>query len=406
MNILLIDYALPSSVFSGKTIRLKNIYGKLAEKHRVIYLRVTQPGQEKESEELEIWVQKTFARVERLPKLSSSKFFNRVKTMALLRPWYDLFMKYPDQVEQVSEKLNGLADEESVDAVVTFSIEAAQYGLLLSKRLPWIQDLGDSMILQLRRRYKHASWRSQADYYVREMRESGFENEMIQRAQSTIFVAKDDADLYASEKSKICVIPNGVDVDYFDSKKVNPISSLNPYVVFTGHMSFPPNQDAAIYFAREILPLIRRVIPNMEFKVVGADPSDAVKQLGQIPGVEVTGRVSDLRPYLAGAAVFVCPMRMGSGIKNKVLEAMSMNLPVVATSLAVKGIQIVQDAWTITQVDSPAEFAQAIIQKYQKSGEISKNAGAREFVNTYYSWSQTLRAYESLLAPSAKRVTV
>lgn len=402
MNILLIDEKLPHSVFSGKTVRLKNIYGRLAKTHKIIFAR-TMPLNSGESMELETWAEETFFDCLRLPVLREPSAFHRLKTIFTLRPWYDIESKYPGGSTCLNQCLNELADKYEIDLVITFCIETAQYGSFLSKRMPWIQDLGDSLVLQVRRQLSKAdNWKRKLYLIQRLLRETGFEREMVSRADASLFVAEDDAALYPHDRgNKIHIVPNGVDTDYFNPAEVQPHVQKNPYVIFTGHMSFPPNQDAAMYFAETIFPAIRKQLPNLHFLVVGADPSEQVKQLERLAGVVVTGRVPDIRPFLAGAQVFVCPMRMGSGIKNKILEAMSMKLPIVATDLAMKGIDAPVEG--ILMAETPEDFAAQTL----KAIEMGKTPGPvqalRHFVMSRYSWNINIDDYEKIFAKVSRK---
>jgi len=398
VNILLIDYALPSSVFSGKTVRLKNIYGRLAKSSKIIFLRTAQPGEEKESKDLELWSKETFAQCLRMPALPAVKLADKIRTLLTLKPWFDIFSKYSDSVKDITLNLRNICKEHAIDVVITFNLEVAQYGLLASEFCPWIQDLGDSMILQMRRQSKKASsFKQSAALLWRLLRETRFEYDMVQKAASTIFVAEEDAALHRKVSFQIHIIPNGVDTDYFNPDIVNPIGSEIPYLVFTGHMNFPPNQDAAAHFANNIFPMIQKKIPHLGFKIVGADPTPEVLDLAKNDGVEVTGFVDDVRPYLRSAAAFVCPMRMGSGIKNKLLEAMAMNLPVVASSLAVAGIEGFPRE-TIAVEDAPLRFAEKCVDfVVSKISTKRTTTQSRDFVQKQYSWGQAIGKYESLI---------
>ena len=399
MNILLIDRALPSSIYSGKTVRLKNIYGRLAQEMKVVYLRTTQPGEEEESEELEFWAHQVFYKCLRMPLLGTPTLMTRINSVAAFRPWYDIFAKHKQEVGEVKKKLEEIVKQFEIDVVFTFDIEVAQYGLLLSEICPWIQDLGDSMSLQIKRQMKNASELSKKlKLSWRFFRENKFEREMVRKTSSTIFVAEDDASMYRDEAEvSIDVIPNGVDTDYFDPSKVQPIRGTNPYLIFSGHMSFVPNQDTAVFFAKNIFPIVRKQLPNVHFKIVGANPSHAVLELQKIEGVEVTGSVPDIRPYLAGASAFVCPMRIGCGIKNKLLEAMAMKLPIVSSELAIRGISNLPPD-LITIASNPKVFAEHVIRILQNPGLYHEAAEqTREFVMKSYSWHQVVNQYKKLL---------
>lgn len=141
------------------------------------------------------------------------------------------------------------------------------------------------------------------------------------------------------------VVPNGVDLAAY--RGVPPAEALQqrqgPHYVFPGKMDFRPNVDAAIWFARDVLPLIRQRLPEATFWVVGRDPSKEVTALAALPNVEVTGAVRDTRPYIAGATAVVVPLRMGAGTKLKVLEAAALARPLVLTSVGAEGFPVVHE---------------------------------------------------------------
>jgi sugar transferase (PEP-CTERM/EpsH1 system associated) len=171
-----------------------------------------------------------------------------------------------------------------------------------------------------------------------------YERLAASRAAITLFVSRPEADRFAALApelaGRIATIGNGVDLEYFNPEHhfADPFGGNRAALVLTGHMDYRPNIDAATWFALEVLPRLRQIHPLVEFWIVGANPSAGVVGLGARPGVRVTGRVEDTRPYLAHAAASVCPLRIARGIQNKVLEAMAMGRPVVASPGAYLGI--------------------------------------------------------------------
>jgi sugar transferase (PEP-CTERM/EpsH1 system associated) len=135
-------------------------------------------------------------------------------------------------------------------------------------------------------------------------------------------------------------VENGVDLERFSPalEFASPFTGGVPFV-FTGNMDYWPNADAVIWFANEVMPRLRAAVPAAEFWVVGANPGPSVQALAALPGVHVTGRVPDTRPYVAHAAACVCPLRIARGIQNKVLEGMAMGRPVIASPAAFEGVR-------------------------------------------------------------------
>ena len=180
-------------------------------------------------------------------------------------------------------------------------------------------------------------WRKVADLEARIARECDW-SVFVSDAEAALF-----RKLQPQFRDKIRAVSNGVDLDYFDPARPfdAPYSTDSANFVFTGTMDYPPNVDAVVWFAQEILPVIRRSIPGAQFHIVGASPAPQVKALEAIAGVFVSGRVPDVRPYVAHATACVAPMRIARGIQNKVLEAMAMGRPTVVTADALEGIKAV-----------------------------------------------------------------
>jgi sugar transferase (PEP-CTERM/EpsH1 system associated) len=138
-------------------------------------------------------------------------------------------------------------------------------------------------------------------------------------------------------EARIHVVPVGVDATHF-TPAATRAEGTSPRVIFTGDMSYFPNRDAAIFFARQVLPLIRRQVQDARFVIVGRNPGRRIEQLRSLPHVDVTGAVPDVRPWLAQATVAVAPLRIATGIQTKILEAMASGLPVIATARAAQGL--------------------------------------------------------------------
>lgn len=202
--------------------------------------------------------------------------------------------------------------------------------------------------------------------------------------------------------ARTAVIPNGIDSEYYAPSGIDP---SQPAVIFTGAMDYRPNSDAVRHFCADILPLVRRDIPETAFFIVGLNPSPDVVRLGEIPGVTVTGAVPDVRPYYARAGVCVAPMRIGRGIQNKVLQGMAMSLPVVASSLAGRGIQA-EAGRDLEIADDPVVFATHVVRLLRSPAERRRlGERGRACVETHYVWERNVEKLEPLLAAAAGRGT-
>jgi sugar transferase (PEP-CTERM/EpsH1 system associated) len=178
------------------------------------------------------------------------------------------------------------------------------------------------------------------------------------------------------------VVPNGVDLDHFVPQPRVSTSGL----VFTGLMSYRPNIDAVTYFVKEILPLIHRTRPAETFTIVGWGDTDEVRALAG-PSVIVTSQVPDVRPYLAGAAAVVTPIRIGSGTRLKVLEALAMARPLVSTSLACEGLDL-QPGRHLLVADDPSRFADAVVRVLEDRAMADRiGAAGRQDMEARFGWN-------------------
>lgn len=199
--------------------------------------------------------------------------------------------------------------------------------------------------------------------------------------------------------AKMRAIGNGVDAEFFspDRDYAAPFDAAKPHFVFTGTMDYWPNVDAVVWFADAIFPLVRKRLPDAHFVIVGANPSAEVLRLAARPAITVTGRVADVRPYIAHARCSVAPIRIARGIQNKVLEAMAMARPVVTASPAFEGIKAVPGKELIL-ADQPEDFASAICAV--AGGEIDGHAigkAARQCVLAHYSWDAQMTKFDTLI---------
>lgn len=191
---------------------------------------------------------------------------------------------------------------------------------------------------------------------------------------------------------RVTVVSNGVDLDHWAYRPAPDPDRI----VFTGNMSWPPNEDAARHFALDVYPRIRARRPSAEFWVVGATPSLAVRALGGLAGVHVTGTVPDLREFVWRAAVYVSPLRFGAGVKNKILEAMALGAPIVATPRSLTGTPLVPGRHLLL-ADGPDAIAEAVLTLLD-NGELRQalSKEARRKVELEYSWESAASRFEAV----------
>jgi polysaccharide biosynthesis protein PslH len=187
------------------------------------------------------------------------------------------------------------------------------------------------------------------------------------------------------------VIPNGIDLDYFDGRQEERQAAT---LLFVGNYDYLPNVDAALVLAEQILPEVRRQMPEARLQLVGNAPPPKLLAL-QSDYLEVTGRVEDIRPYYAQATVFVCPLRIGAGIKNKLLEALAMRLPIVANALSIEGIAAKHgETLLVAEIET---MAATIVKLLQDKGlQLRLSVNSRALIESHYSWQTVAEAYRQL----------
>lgn len=216
-----------------------------------------------------------------------------------------------------------------------------------------------------------------------------FEKEMCGRFDCVIAVSADDRDQMKSEYGAQAVfdVPTGVDTEFF-----RPSGAIEPSkhgIVFTGSMDWLPNEDAIRYFMREIMPLIRKKVPDATLTVVGRNPPSSLVDLSKEDrSLVITGRVDDVRPYIEGAAAYVVPLRIGGGTRLKIFEAMAMEKPVVSTTIGAEGLPLTNGV-ELLLADEPETFGDAVV-KVLNDPEYATELGQRAAatVRQKHGWRQ------------------
>ena len=226
-----------------------------------------------------------------------------------------------------------------------------------------------------------------------------FEADALARFDLVLAVSDADRETFArlyphSLRSPVHVVQTGVETDYFTPAAAAPGRA---HIVFTGSMDWLPNEDGMTYFCRDILPKIRQAEPDATVSIIGRAPTPAVRKLGEIPGVEVTGRVDDVRPHIARGSVYVVPLRIGGGTRLKIFEAMSMGKAVVSTTIGAEGLPVTAGR-NIEIADEPDAFAQSVVRLISDTAaRRSIEAAARQLVVEKYDWAAVAKDFEAAL---------
>jgi len=287
---------------------------------------------------------------------------------------------------------------EGVDRVLTYSSAMARF-VMQRPDVKRIMDFVDIDSDKWRQYAPTKAWPLSWLYRREGDKLLAWERRVAAEFDASLFVsATEAADFRAlapESASKVGYYHNGVDADYFSPERdyPDPYPVASKVVVFTGAMDYWPNVDAVLWFAAEVLPLLRASLPGCLFAIVGSKPAPEVRALASQPGILVTGRVEDVRPYLAHARVVVAPMRIARGIQNKVLEGMAMARPVVVTPQALEGIDALPDREVRLAADAPA-MAAAVLAALNDAG---MGWAARQRVLENFSWAHNLAHVDQLL---------
>ena len=227
-----------------------------------------------------------------------------------------------------------------------------------------------------------------------------YENQVGRWADVNLLVSEAEAALFRQRAglttNHVRALNNGIDTVFFDPAGFPRVDGAEPMIVFTGQMDYRPNVEAVDHFARRTFPAIRAKHPTTLFAIVGRNPTGAVRELAKLKNVIVTGEVADVRPWLAAAAVVVAPLEIARGIQNKVLEAMAMARPVVASPAAFEGIEAIPGKHLLVAFGYDMANAVSHLLAAPAEGEAMGQA-AREHMIARYGWEAQLSALDPMI---------
>ena len=251
----------------------------------------------------------------------------------------------------------------------------------------------------VKKRYLYWQWRKM----------QRFERDACRRVDCVIAVSEADAEMMQRDYglAKVYDIPTGVDIDFF--KPMNSAPARPNSLVFTGSMDWLPNEDAMQYFINDVMPLVRKTIPDLRLTIVGRSPYPSLVELAQRDSnIAVTGRVDDVRPYMEEATAFIVPIRIGGGTRLKIYEAMAMEKPVISTTVGAEGLNV-NDGEELLLADTPEDFAKAAVRVLQEPA-FARQLGMKgaQRVREHYGWNKVAEEFNSicrsaLIAASSER---
>ena len=385
---------------TGGKIRSYNILRQLAKHHAVTFFSFYAAHENDIHAELS----QVFQRVIKIPldlpaAKSAEELLNYAAHLFSGEP-YNL-TKYCRPV--VRKKLRALLQEETYDVILCDF-------LVTAGAIPWdwpcpkvlFSHNVEAVIWQ--RHYEVARnrlWKALS--WLEWKRMEAAERRYLQKADHVVAVSENDREAFARflDPQKLTVTQTGADTEFFQpsGEKEMPNS-----LVFTGSMDWLPNEDAILYFADKILPLIRRQVPDVTLCVVGRKPSRRLQDLAsRVPNIQLTGWVEDVRPYVAQRAVCIVPLRIGGGTRLKIFEAMSMAKAVVSTSIGAEGLPV-NNGEHILLADDPASFAESTVRLLANASRRTQiGQAARHLVQENYSWATVSKGFAQVLESVVKR---
>jgi sugar transferase (PEP-CTERM/EpsH1 system associated) len=301
---------------------------------------------------------------------------------------------------KLQQWVDSVMEEQRVSRIVVFSSAMAQYAepYVDARRVVDFVDVdSDKWRQYAEKKPWPMSW-----LYRHEARQLlSYERTVARQVDASLFVSAPEADLFRrlapESTAKIGHFNNGVDTEFFSPQRSydNPYQPGEKALVFCGAMDYWPNVDAVQWFADEVFPAVRAQHPDASFVIVGARPSPQVQQLAKRAGIQVTGTVPDVRPYVAHAALCVAPLRIARGIQNKVLEAMSMAKTIVVSPQALEGIEA-QPGQSLLLASDAAQFAATTIAALDRPDSTIGDR-ARATVEQRYGWASNLAHVKTLL---------
>ena len=407
MNILICMNPYPFFKAQGQTLRVYNIAKHLAKKHKLFLLGIHDDSLKLKDNSLIFNPENIFEKIYKVRIKRKRK--KLIEIFNLIAPKYSTNLEFLKTKKDLYKFISQIVEKEKIDILHINGRPFVNILLADFKKVPKILDLCDSLSLYYKRGINSTSqFFKKFVLYSKYLWAKSIEKYLIKNYNIITFVSSIDANFSAKlEKGSFEIVPNGIDIEYF-----KPISSVKedfPSVIFFGAMDFKPNIDAVLYFYKNIFPEIKNVFPEIKFYIVGRTPVKEIVELKKDKNVVVTGTVEDIRPFIMKASVVVVPIRMGSGMKNKILEAMALQKPIVCTSLAIEALDD-RCKDVVLMGDTPKEFVNNVIYLLRNEEKrIELGYKARQIVKDIYSWEKSAekysKLYENLLITKNKNVS-
>ena len=293
---------------------------------------------------------------------------------------------------KAAKKVNALIAKHLPDILFGQLLRTAEY--IRHKDTPKAIDYQDIFSYGMKRRADIASWITRPIFNMEYRRLKRYEADIFDDFDVRSIISEPDRALFPHEKrDEILIVPNGVDHDYFKPQEQEKQYDL----VFTGNMSYPPNVNAVEYLSNEIMPLVWKTLPETTLYIAGASPDPKVKKAAS-QHIIISGWLDDIRTAYAQSRIFIAPMRIGTGLQNKLLEAMSMHLPAITSPLANAslGAQANEEILVGNNAEEMAQHIIALLTDKEKAERLAQ--AGYDFTNRVYDWGKATEILENAMA--------
>jgi polysaccharide biosynthesis protein PslH len=405
MRLLFLTPQFPYPPHKGTTLRNYNLIAGLAQRHTIDLLSfhadATVPATPLDQ------LCRRIATIKQPARATSQRMLD-----TLLSPWPDMGLRLwsPEFGQQLAAWLG----DGAYDVIQVEGLELARYVLTPTPTFSRSNDRGGSRpaivfddhnaeyLLQQRIAQAEIAargWNAGAVYSSIQWRKlRRFERQVCQQADRVVCVSQADAAAVQQLDPALrpAVVPNGVDTEFYRREAITPLELPRHSLVFTGTMDFRPNVEAMLWFAQEVLPLVKRNVPDVHLYIVGQRPHARLEVLRADPAITMTGAVDDTRPYTSAADVYVVPLRMGGGTRLKLLEALALQTPIVSTTLGAEGFEVMADR-ELLLADDVAAFAKAIEELLaNRDRTLALGMAGRAFAVEHYDWRRIVPQLEAV----------
>lgn len=394
MRLLVLLSRVPYPLEKGDKLRAYHLVSRLARKHEVYLFCLSDAGTDP-------------SHLEHLRQFCAHIEVVRIERWRIvLKLLTAVFSRLPFQVayfhhRKAQKRIDAAIASFKPDHVLCQLVRTTEY-VRERHSLPKTLDYMDTLSKGMERRTENIPFYLRPLFRTETRRLIRYENLMFDLFDHAVIISAQDRDyIYHPHRDRMAVVPNGVDTAHFTPQHVEAHYDL----LFTGNMNYPPNIDSVLFLVQKVLPIVRRQRPETSLLISGVDPSPAVRDLARTdPRIEVTGWVRDIRVSYAAARIFVAPMQIGTGLQNKLLEAMAMRIPCITSTLANNAVGA-EPGKEILIGNAPEDYAAHILRLLDDPDERTRLAeNGLRFVHEHFDWDRAADALDRMIESGRGKV--